>query len=455
MMATASLTSPPRGDGIFRRAFRSSAFTTLGYFASQGIRLASNLILTRLLFPEAFGMMALVSVVIAGLVNFSDAGTLPAIQQSRRGDDPAFLNTAWTIHWVRGLLLWVAICLLAWPLSDFYAEPMLLQLLPVAGLALLIGGFSPTRVETAHRHLSIGLVTALDLASQVVGVVSMVVLAWAMQSVWALVIGGLLATIAKLALFWLILPGERNRPMLEPAAMHELLHFGKWIFLATVCGFLIAQGDKIVLGKYLTLDLFGIYNIGYFLASFPLILAGTVTRSILIPLYRERPAVAAPDYERKIRTMRFVLSGGIMAMLGGIAFLGVWLVGLLYDPRFGLAGPIVVVIAVMQIPQAIGLTYDLLALAAGDSRRFFLLLAPKAAVQTLFLAAGVIHAGLLGALVGQGLATIVVYPLVVRLARRYGAWDPLHDAAFAVLGVAMGGLALWMNWDAVIGLAMP
>lgn len=452
-MAMLSLTSSLRGDGIFRRAFRSSAFTTLGYFASQGIRLASNLILTRLLFPEAFGMMALVSVVIAGLVNFSDAGTLPAIQQSRRGDDPAFLNTAWTIHWVRGLLLWLLICALAWPLSEFYAEPMLVQLLPVAGLTLLIGGFNPSRVETAHRHLSLGLVTALDLASQVLGVVSMVGLAWLMDSVWALVIGGLAATTAKLLLFWAFLPGERNRPMLEPAAVQELLHFGKWIFLATVCGFLIAQGDKIVLGKSLTLDLFGIYNIGYFLASFPLLLAGTVTRSILIPLYRERPEPAAPDYDRKIRTMRFVLSGGIMAMLGAIALLGVWLVGVMYDPRFALAGPIVVVIAVSQIPQAIGLTYDQVALAAGDSRRFFLLLAPKAAVQTLFLTVGVMHAGLLGALVGQGLATIVVYPLVVRLARRYGAWDPLHDAAFAVLGLATGSLALWLNWDVVMELA--
>lgn len=452
-MAMTSLFTLPRGDGIFRRAFRSSAWTTLGYFASQGIRLASNLILTRLLFPEAFGMMALVSVVIAGLVNFSDAGTLPAIQQSRRGDDPAFLNTAWTIHCVRGALLWVAICVLAWPLSVLYAEPMLVQLLPVAGLTLLIGGFNPSRVETAHRHLALGLLTALDLASQVLSVVSMVALAWAMDSVWALVIGGLIGTLAKLVLFWVFLPGERNRPMLEPEARHELLHFGKWIFLATVCGFLIAQGDKLILGKSLPLDLFGIYNIGYFLASFPLLLAGTVTRSILIPLYRERPAGPCPDYDRKIRTMRVGLSGAVFAMLLGIAFLGVWLVGLLYDERFALAGPIVVVIAVTQIPQAIGLTYDQLALAAGDSRRFFLLLAPKAAIQTLFLTVGVIEGGLLGALIGQGLATIVVYPLVVRMARRYAAWDPLHDGAFALVGAAFGALALWLNWDEVVRLA--
>ena len=56
----------------------------------------------------------------------------------------------------------------------------------------------------------------------------------------------------------------------ERGAAHELVHFGKWIFLSTVCGFLVAQGDKLILGKYLSLDALGIYNIGYFLASFPI-----------------------------------------------------------------------------------------------------------------------------------------------------------------------------------------
>ena len=95
------------------------------------------------------------------------------------------------------------------------------------------------------------------------------------------------------------------------------------------------------------------------------------------------------------------------------------------------------------------MTYDYAALAVGDSRRFFFLMAPRAVALTAFLLVGAHTAGLVGALVGQGLATLLVYPLVVRLARRYRAWDALHDAFFAALSLALGGLGIWLHWDAI------
>lgn len=435
-----------RDEGLFARALRSSVWTIAGFGGGQALRFGANLILTRLLFPEAFGMMALVSLAIIGLSNFSDVGTGPAISYNPRGDDPVFLDTAWSLHVVRGALLWLATCALAWPFATFYDAPMLLQYLPVAGLTFLIGGFLPTRIEEAQRHLRVGRVIQLDLAVQLAGTVVLVLLAWWTRSIWALVIGGVLQTVIKLVLVEWMLPGRRNRFRWEPAARHDLMHFGKWIFLSTVCGFLVAQGDRLILGKYLTLDMLGIYNLGYFLASFPLLLAGAVTGRILIPLYRDCPPAASAVNFRKLRRMRMALTGGIVALLVLMAFVGVPLVELLYDARFHAAGPIVVLLACAQIPLAIVLTYDQAALAVGDSRRFFFLMAPRAAIQTAAILAGVELAGLFGALVGLGVATVLVYPLCARLARRYGAWDPAHDAFFAVVGTVFGGIAVALNW---------
>ena len=441
-----------RDEGIFARAMRSSAWTIFGFVTSQGIRFGSNLILTRLLFPEAFGMMALVTVAMVGLSNFSDMGTAPSIAYNPRGDDPSFLDTAWTLHVVRGVLLWLAACALAWPFARFYGEPMLVQLLPVAGLSLLIAGFLPTYIETAQRHLNLKRVVQLDFASQLGGIALMVGLAWWTGSIWSLVAGGVFATAVKLAVAHLLLPGHRNRFRWEPEARHDLVHFGKWIFLSTVCGFLVAQSDRLVLGKYLSLELLGIYNLGYFLASFPLLLAGTVAGRVLIPLYRDCPPNASAANFQKLQLMRVALSGGAITMLLLLAFVGIPLVELLYDPRFHAAGPVVVLVACAQIPQVIILTYDQAALAAGNSRRFFLFMAPRAAVMTTFLLVGVEIAGILGALVGVGLATLAVYPLCARMARRYGAWDPQHDALFATLALGFGSLAIGLNWDAVVGL---
>ena len=441
------------GNSLIARALRSSALTVAGFASSQVIRLATNLILTRLLFPEAFGMMALVSVVLLGLGQFSDVGIGPSIMQSRRGDDDDFLNTAWTIQAIRGVLLFLTACLLAWPAAWFYGEAQLAWLLPVAALTLLITGFNPTSLETAHRHMRLGRLTMIDITTQIIGVVIAILLAWWLHSVWALVISGVISALVQLWFYRRFLPGIRNHFRWEPSARHELIRFGKWIFLSTVCGFIFSQSDKIVLGKYLELGAFGIYNIGFFLASFPLMLGSMVNQKIVIPIYRECP----PDQSREnflaLRRMRMVMTGALIVLVTLFSALGIWLVGLLYDARYQGAGAVVVLLALMQLPSIIQLTYDQAALAAGDSRRFFVLTLARATFMIIGLVGGLEIAGLFGAIIGQGLARAAVYPVTVWLARRVGAWDPLHDAVFALAGLGGGALALWINLDAIRALA--
>lgn len=448
-----ALSSRFRGGSLYARFMRGSVFTLGGYAAGQFLRLASNLILTRLLFPEAFGLMALVSVIMQGLAMFSDVGVSPAIMQSKRGDDQRFLDTAWTIQVIRGVLLWLFACAIAVPVAQLYDEPLLMSVLPVAGLSLLISGFNPTRMDTANRHLMLGRLTGLDLIVQVFGIIIAVILAWTLKSVWALVISGVASTAFLLVLHNLFLPGERNRFHWERESATELISFGKWIFLSTICGFLFLQGDKLLLGKYLPLDLFGIYNIGFFLASFPLLMGGVLTRKMLIPIYRERPPAESAENFRKLQKMRFLLTGAMIVLTGGVSAAGVFLIDGLYDPRYAMAGAVVVLIAAMQIPQIIVLTYEQASLAAGDSRRFFVLSAARAVLTLGCLFLGLAYGGLFGALIGQGVAGLVAYPFVVWMARHVGAWDPKHDAVYFAIGTVVAAVAIWLNGQAVMSLA--
>ena len=93
-------------------------------------------------------------------------------------------------------------------------------------------------------------------------------------------------------------------------------------------------------------------------------------------------------------------------LLAAMALAGPWLVSVLYDQRYLQSGAILVMLALALMPQVIGMTYDQAALAAGDSRRFFISSASRASLQIGFLLAGVIAAGLPGALIGLGLAIL-------------------------------------------------
>lgn len=437
-----------RGGRLMARVFRSMSWILVGYGGSQALRLASNLILTRLLFPEAFGLMALISLVTVGLMLFSDVGIAPSIARSKRGDDPDFLNTAWSIQVIRGICLWVIATASAYPLAVFYDAPALAVYLPVAALSLLVAGFNPTRIETAHRHLLMGRLTVLDLSAQIIGLVVMVALAWTLQSVWALVLGGVVSPLAKLMLTWAYLPGSANCFRWETAALRELVSFGKWIFLSTAFWFFASQGDRAVLGKFLSLENFGIYNIAFFLASFALQLGMAVSGRVMIPVYRDARHEVA-----KIAKLRAGLSVVTLSLLLGMAFVGPMLVGVLYDARYTSGGAIVTLLAVAQIPQAIGMSYDQSALAAGDSRRFFVVTAARAVLLIACLLLGVILYDLTGAIVGMGIAHLLTHPVLIWLARKHDAWDMRHDVICALCAGGLAVLALWINREAIAALA--
>ncbi len=240
---------------------------------------------------------------------------------------------------------------------------------------------------------------------------------------------------------------------MKKAAAGELISFGKWIFLSTAFWFVSSQGDKAILGKFLSLEGLGIYNIGYFLASFPLLLGQAVTGRILIPIYRETGTTPDAASQRKIKVMRYGLTAGIIGLLAVMCFGGPWLVHLLYDPRYANASGIVVLVAAMMLPQVIGLSYDQAALAAGDSRRFFVFSALRALAQIGGLLGGFAIADLPGALIGVGIAGVAVHPLLIWIARVHGVWDMRHDLLAGLTAALIGGLAIWMHWDAIAAIS--
>lgn len=426
-----------RGGGIVARTLRGSGIIGMGYIGSQVIRLATNLILTRLLFPEAFGLMALVTMFMVGLQMFSDLGLGPSIVQNKRGDDQKFLDTAWSLQIIRAALLWLILCLLSIPAAEFYNAPELRLMLPVAGISVMIAGFNPTRIDSATRHMMFGRITLIDLTTQILSALFIIVLAWWMQSVWSLVWGGVASALIRLFLADRFLPGPRNRWLMEREAAHELIHFGKWIFLSSTFSFLLTQGDKAVLGRFLSMSELGIYNIGFFIAAFPLTLASAIVGRLLLPVYRASPPAESSENYNRLRKMRFAMSAIIFSMLAVTAIAGPQIIGLLYDERYAEAGRIVSLIACAQMPVVIGMTYDSAALAQGNSRGVFIVNAIRAIAQIAALIIGATYFGLAGAIIGQGIAAYLSYPSLIWLAHKSGAWDPRHDIIFVLISAAL------------------
>src|SRR4051812_6014984 len=95
---TGVTSSLPAQVGLRARIVRAGSWMIGGQLISQVIRLATNIVLTKLLFPDAFGLMSVVNIMITALGLFSDIGVARSIVQSPRGEEPAMLDTAWTVQ---------------------------------------------------------------------------------------------------------------------------------------------------------------------------------------------------------------------------------------------------------------------------------------------------------------------------------------------------------------------
>ena len=276
-----------QGDETKARVLRGSFWSIAGYGVSQSLRLISNLVLTRLLMPEAFGLMAIVSVFIQGLAMLSDLGTEAAIVQNKDGQDEKFLCTAWTIQVVRGFLLFVIACLIAWPVSVLYEQPILFPMVAVTGLSTLITGFQTTAISVYQRNLWFYRPFLVQLITSLLNLAIVVALSFWLRNVWALVIGTVISSVITTVAGYAILPGIKHRFQIDRTAASHIIKFGKWLFLASAATFLASRADRLFLGKMIPLESLGLYSIAAMIADLPAAIALMLSAKVFFPAFSE------------------------------------------------------------------------------------------------------------------------------------------------------------------------
>jgi O-antigen/teichoic acid export membrane protein len=316
-------------------AKRASLWTMMDYGAGQALRVVNSLILTHLLVPSAFGQMTLVTTLIVGITLLSDVGLAPSVIQSPRGDDPAFLNTAWTIQVIRSVILWGAALLLSWPAAHYYHDPTLGWVLPVLALSTLIGGFNSTNLLTLSRHMGMRRMFGIDFSTQIVQLIVTVGCALYRPNVWALVIGNVASTLYRLALSHdlRVAPGIRNRFCWDRESVSQIAHFGRWIMLGTAFFFFASQGDRLILGSRVSLTMLGIYGIAFSLSDIPRAVILALTSKVGYPFIAKIIHLPMPEFRERFLSYR------LKALLAGAVLLSLmvnWgdLLMKLYDPRY-------------------------------------------------------------------------------------------------------------------------
>jgi O-antigen/teichoic acid export membrane protein len=424
---------------------RGSAYEMIGYGASQLIRFGSNLVLSRLLFPEAFGLAALVNILNQGLVLLSDVGLPTVIVQSERGDDPRFLNTAFTWQAARGAVLWIVAVACAVPMAMFYGEPALKALIPIGSLSVLILGFRSTAYFTMRRRMTLAPLMVIELSSQVAAVAVMVPWAKVQPSVWPLVAGTVMSAVAATAGSHMLRVGYRNRFEWDRESAKSIAHFGKWIAGSSMLTFASMQGDRLLLGHFLGAATLGVYSIAVFISGALGEAITRITHGVFFPAYSRVRSEGHERLRQVYYRTRLAVDALVLPALGGLAALGPWVVHLLYDQRYAGAGWMLRILAVRVAFASLISPGQFCLFALGRTQYGFFLNLGRVLTLAIGVPVGFHVAGVAGLVWAVTLSEVAGMLVVYSGLLRSGIFSLKHEVrvpVFYAAGLGLGYLCL-------------
>ncbi len=328
----ASLILKPQSHSLKLQSIRAAVWSLLEKGSSHALRMLGSLILTRILFPEAFGIMAAAQTVILMIQLFTDTGVKTAIIQNPKGADRDFLDAVFLISTGRGLLLSLIVAGIAWPMALYYQQPQITGILIILAINPFILGFENPSLTLLIKQFRVEKKVALEIGSQALGLMTSIILAYIYRSVYALAIGSVFSSLYRVAGSFLVSPySPRFRWNRE--IVTEIFHFGKFIMLNTMISFTAMNADVLITGKVLNMENLGVYNIGRTMG----LLIWMVCLQIFLQSYLPAVSSVLNDIPRIVKMYRdttsFILALTIpVSMI--FALFSQDIIRLLYDPRY-------------------------------------------------------------------------------------------------------------------------
>jgi PST family polysaccharide transporter len=282
----AAMTSADRARKPARlvaKAVSGVSWTTVEQAASTVLKLATLLVLARLLSPAEFGLAAAGLLVAAFALMFSEAAMGQALVQ-RSQLRPEHVRVAFTVMLLLGLVAAAAVALAAPAIAKFFGMPALERIVPVLAVLIPINGLSSVSMallsrQGRFRYLAIARLPCVALGYSLVTIG----LALAGAGVWALVLG----TICRDVLLLLALYAAARhdlRPSLNWQAISDLAGFSTGQTLVKLANYIAQNGDYAVVGRLLGAQALGYYSRAYQLLMVPATLMSAVTGRVLYPL---------------------------------------------------------------------------------------------------------------------------------------------------------------------------
>ena len=276
-----------------------------------------------------------------------DLGIGQNLMQNKSKVKPSVTQSAWIVQ----VMIWFFIFFIVFPISKIYQALQIIRQLLLTKLMGVVEGLSFTNLWV-KRRMKLKKCMIIDKVSQAIGLVTIILCAFEWESLWALVVAGLVSSPIN-GSGQMFFEGPKNRSFWDREARYELIHFGKWICFSTLTNFLTSRFDILLMGLYLSKRELGLYGI----VSAVVYIVVDGLASISLPLYSHLKRYTQAKMRSKVFLARIALLGLILPPLYLLSLYAQEVFSLIYPPAYYDAGWMLQILAIGGIFRTLKTTF--------------------------------------------------------------------------------------------------
>jgi PST family polysaccharide transporter len=332
------------------RSVRGGLLSIIAQVTQVLVQSVSTIVLARLLTPEDFGLVAMVTAVTVIAAGFADLGLTEATIQ-RRQLTHSQVSTLFWINVAMGFFLTLVTAGMAPFLAKFYREPRLIGITLVSSISFLLGGLRGQHNALLKRQMRFKAVATRDVTSSLLGVAVAVVLAFRGAGYWAILAFPLTVNSCQMVMSWLMVRWRPGLPHLD-SDIRGLVGFGGNVALSYVIFNWVRNADNILIGRYWGAAPLGLYSRAFNLMNLGVSQITAPTCSVAIPTLSRIQDESELFAQYYLKIMNLIV--WIIASLFAFLFIAATpVIVLVLGPKWREAAPVFQLLTISALGQVV------------------------------------------------------------------------------------------------------
>ena len=318
-------------ESLKQKTTKGLFWSSVERFSNQGVSFIFSIILARILAPSDFGIVAMIGIFFAVAQSFVDSGFSNALvrKTDRREED---LSTCFYFNIGVGIIAYIVLFLIAPLVANFYNQPILSPIIRITGLGVVLNSLCVVQQALFTIRIDFKSQAKVTLSATIISGIVGVVLAYLEYGVWALVWQGVVMSLVRMGLLWLM-SKWRPKTGFSKDSFHYLFGYGSKLLASGLLDTIYNNIYPIVIGKFYSPAQLGNYSRALSFAQLPSSnitgILQRVTFPVLSTIQDDIPRLQT-NYRRLLKLSAFI----VFPLMMGLAAMAFPLIRVVLTPKW-------------------------------------------------------------------------------------------------------------------------